>query len=384
MIEYNSDILVPMTKTDICCIFNLGPLYRKPIYSLMDKELGCDFYLGDYAGTPIKKMDYHSLKGFKGELKYTLLSKFYRLKGTHKATLNSQYKKYVAIGDSNCLSIWYLLFWSKFTRKKVVLWCHGWHSEVSWYWNILLKLFYGMASHVLLYGDYSRNFMIRKGISASKLSCIYNSLDYDKQLEVRSNLTSSSIYFDHFQNDYPVLLYIGRIQKRKRLDMIIEAMYLLRKRGVYTNFVCIGDNTEEIGLKDLIKQYGLQECVWLYGPLYDENKKGEMLYNATVCVSPGNVGLTAMDALNFGLPIITNDDFSTQMPEYEAIQSNQTGLFFRHGDVNDLASCIEQWFDIDKNKSRDFIRTQCYKIIDERYNPHYQIQVLKKVLGIKD
>ena len=180
------------------------------------------------------------------------------------------------------------------------------------------------------------------------------------------------------------MLYIGRIQKRKRLDMIIEAMYLLRKRGVYTNFVCIGDNTEEIGLKDLIKQYGLQECVWLYGPLYDENKKGEMLYNATVCVSPGNVGLTAMDALNFGLPIITNDDFSTQMPEYEAIQSNQTGLFFRHGDVNDLASCIEQWFDIEKIKSRDFIRTQCYKIIDERYNPHYQIQVLKKVLGIKD
>lgn len=369
-----------MTKTDICCIFNLGPLYRKPIYSLMDKELGCDFYLGDYAGTPIKKMDYHSLKGFKGELKYTLLPKFYRLKGTHKATLNSQYKKYVAIGDSNCLSIWFLLLWSKLTRKKVILWCHGWHNEVSWYWSILLKLFYGMASHVLLYGDYSRNFMINKGIPASKLSCIYNSLDYDKQLEVRRNLTDSSLYFDHFQNDHPVLLYIGRIQKRKRLDMILEAMYMLRQQGIYTNFVCIGDNTEEIGLQKLIEKYDLKDSVWLYGPLYDEHIKGEMLYNATVCVSPGNVGLTAMDALNFGLPIITNDDFSTQMPEYEAIEDGKTGLFFKHGHAEDLAEKIKKWLKYETVAGKNTIRTACYQVIDERYNPHYQINKIKNAL----
>lgn len=366
--------------TDICCIFNLGPLYRQPIYSLMDKELGCDFYLGDYAGTPIRKMDYHSLKGFKGELKYTLLPKFYRLKGAHKAVLNSHYKKYIAIGDSACISIWFLLFWARLSRKKVVLWCHGWHSEASWKGTLLARLFFSLPSHVLLYGNYSRDFMIKKGIPASKLSCVYNSLDYDRQLRVREQLYRTNVYVDHFHTEYPVILYIGRLQKRKRLDLVIEAMNLLREKGYELNFVCIGDQTEETGIEVMIQRYQLEDRVWLYGALYDETKKGELIHNADICVSPGNVGLTAMDALMFGLPIITNDDFSTQMPEYEAITNGETGLFFQKDNVVDLAKKIIEWLNIQRRKGRSQIAKECYKIMDERYNPHYQMRVIKETL----
>ncbi len=368
--------------SDICCIFNLGPHYRKSIFSLMDQELKCDFYLGDYAGTPIRKMDYHSLKGFKAELKFKLLPKFFRLKGSHKAVFNPNYRKYIVTGDCCCLSVWFLLIWARLTGKKVILWSHGWHYEVSWKVSAFLRMFYALSHHVLLYGDYSRNFMIRKGISPSKLSCIYNSLDYDKQLLVRKRLSITNIYKEYFDNSDPVLLYIGRIQKRKRLDLIFKAMRLLSDRGISLNFVCIGDQAEDIGINNYINAYRLEGKVWLYGSLYDESKKGELLYNATICVSPGNVGLTAMDALMFGLPIITNDDFATQMPEYEAIEEFKTGLFFKKDDVDDLAEKIEQWLNYQQNKERSLIAKECYKIMDDKYNPHYQIKVLREVLNL--
>ena len=62
----------------ICCIFNLAPHYNAAIYSLMDRELKCDFYFGDRLPYSVELMNYESLKGFKKRLKYkSLFGNFY-------------------------------------------------------------------------------------------------------------------------------------------------------------------------------------------------------------------------------------------------------------------------------------------------------------------
>lgn len=48
----------------ICGIFNLAAHYRAPIYKLIDKELNCDFFIGDNVKSPMKKMNYQVLSGF--------------------------------------------------------------------------------------------------------------------------------------------------------------------------------------------------------------------------------------------------------------------------------------------------------------------------------
>lgn len=365
-------------KNEICCIFNVAPHYNAPIYKLMDSELTCDFYLGDRIHTPLKLMNYNELKGYKGILKYkTIFGSFYWQQGAMK-TLFKPYKYYITIGEPYCISTWFLLIACSFTKKKVFLWTHGWYGNESFIKKMIKKFFYNLSSKLLLYGDYARALMIKEGFTENRLVSIYNSLDYGKQLLIRNDIELSSIYQIKFGNNLPVLLYIGRIQKNKQLDLLINAITIMKEKSFLCNLIVIGDEVEETDIKFLIDSNKLNQNVWLYGACYDEKLIGELIYNADVCVSPGNVGLTAMHSLMYGTPIITHSDFTKQMPEFEAIKENVTGMFFKINDKNDLANVIEEWLTKNHNK-REIIRLEAYKIIDERYNPYVQIEILKKL-----
>lgn len=49
-------------------------------------------------------------------------------------------------------------------------------------------------------------------------------------------------------------------------------------------------------LKKCIRER-VDKNVWFYGSCYDEQTNAELIYNADMCVAPGNVGLTAIHAM---------------------------------------------------------------------------------------
>ena len=137
----------------------------------------------------------------------------------------------------------------------------------------------------------------------------------------------------------------------------------------------IGDGETMKDLKSLCENLDLCDRVWFYGACYDEKTLGELIYNADLCVSPGNIGLTAMHTMVFGTPAITHDDFSHQMPEFEAIHDGETGSFFHYGNIESLADCITRWFSLNGDR-RESVRNACMKEIDNYWTPNYQIKVL--------
>ena len=128
-----------------------------------------------------------------------------------------------------------------------------------------------------------------------------------------------------------------------------------------------------------MKEFYLEQQVWFYGPCYDEVELSSLIYNADLCVAPGNIGLTAMHSMVFGTPCITHNDFKWQMPEFEAIKLYKTGCFFNRDDVEDLAERIDEWFRVN-GKDRNMVRKSCMEEIDDEWNPYFQIEVLKKNL----
>jgi len=364
----------------VCCIFNLAPHYRAPIYTLMDQELKCDFYLSDQVTTPIKLMNYNDLKGYKKTLVITSLgTNFYWQKGAFRLAFK-HYSHYIISGDPYCLSTWLILILTKLFRKKTYLWTHGWYGDETFLKRKVKKFYFSLCTKVLLYGDYARNLMIKEGINPGKLVTIYNSLDFDAQCKIKSNLKQTNIYKNHFKNSFPVLLYIGRIQPIKKINSIIEALKSLRDRDINCNLIIIGKETvDEHIIHNLITKYQLEKNIWFYGACYDEEILGELIFNADLCVSPGNVGLTAMHSLVYGTPVITHNNFVNQMPEFEAIKEGETGSFFVEDSIPDLCEKIIPWLSLTTLKL-EFVKNKCFEIINQKYNPHSQLDTLKKII----
>lgn len=358
----------------LCIIYNFAAHYRQGIFKLMDDAFDCVWYFGK-ANQDIKKMDYSIFKGAITELDTKRYGGLTFQQGV--LSLLGKYDRFLMLGDSRSVSTWLFLLFSKFFhRKKVYLWSHGFYGKESGAESFIKKVIFKLADGIFLYNNYARELMLKKGFKASKLHVIHNSLNYDEQVSIRNSIVPSNIYREHFKNDNPNLIFIGRLTKVKRLDMLLDAVKLISKQGQAYNIVFVGDGVERQSLEQKTKELGLGNNVWFYGACYDEKTNAKLIYNADLCVAPGNVGLTAMHTMVFGTPVLTHNDFKWQMPEFEAIVPNKTGNFFQRDNVNDLALKIVNWFEV-AGKDRDVVRKACFDEIDTSWNPQFQLEVIK-------
>ena len=359
----------------VCLVYNYAQHYRSSIFVLMDKELDVDFVFGDAMGD-VKKMDY---------------TKLHRVIEVHNikvgpitwqaGVLKLAFKKYnsiIALGDPSFFSTWLLLLLCRFRKVRTVLWTHGWYGRESNLKAIIKKAFFRLSDRILTYGNYARELMIKAGFSPDKIYVVHNSLSYDEQVALRSSLSVSPIYKEHFNNDCPNIVFIGRLTPVKKLYMILEAQDICARKGRLFNVTFIGDGQEKKHLVELTNSLNLSDNVWFYGSTYNERDISLLLFNADICVAPGNIGLTAMHALSFGCPCISHDNYACQMPEFEAIKENLTGLFFKYNNVESLADVICEW--LSRGIDREQVRSDCFKEIDTNWNPYIQIEIIKKVL----
>lgn len=364
-------------KSKICLIYNYAQHYRLGIFKLLNDELEVDFYFGDKMDD-VKKIDYSELSNFRNEVNNIKIFKnFYIQKGVIKL-LFKNYDNYILLGEYYCLSTWLILILGKFTNKKIFLWTHGWYGKETVIQRIIKRKFFNLSDGIFLYGNYAKKLMIKEGFKESKLHVIYNSLNYDEQIEYRKKCVENDLYKSYFKNGYPTLVFIGRLTKVKKLNYIIEAISLLKNDNFNVNLAIIGNGENLNSLQELVFELDLTNRVWFVGSLYNENEISNFIYNSDLCVSPGNVGLTAMHAMMYGTPVITNSAFSYQMPEFEAIIKGVTGDFFEKDNVKDLAEKIKNWFNI--NLQRDKSRESCYNVIDSYYNPYIQLKTIKNAI----
>ncbi len=331
-----------------------------------------------------RKIDHGGLRWIFVKNKWFLGGKFLWQRGLIKNLIDNNFDKVIFLGNIYYLSTWVAIFYLKAKKKEIYLWTHGVTTDVKGFNWAIRKYFYNLSNGLLLYGNNAKKVMIKNGFTQHKLYVIYNSLDYDKQLKYRMRIDDKVVtrikknLFKH--NSLPYIVFVGRLTRHKKLDMIVHATKILYDNNIKINTLFVGEGEIKPELNILIDNLGLQEYYKFYGPCYKEEELSQLIGSADICVSPGEVGLTAMTSLGYGTPVLTHGDFNNQMPEYEAITPGINGEFFKRDSIEDLANKIQQWIENNKGKSRDKIRRDCFEIIDLKYNPKNQAKLINEII----
>lgn len=364
----------------ICFTAKIAARYREEIHLAMDSAFDIDWYFGENQ-SDVKEYDVSKLKHC---IRYKVCGSPEKIswkRGMLKTLFSRKYQTYIMHVETRAVSDWVWMLCKSlfFPKKHVYTWAHGWYGKEKKIEAAMKLWLYRRLTGIFVYGQYAKDLIVKRGIPAEKIFVIHNSLHYTEQLKLRKSLSTSDIYKNHFKNDNPVLVMIGRLNLRKHLDMLVDAVEILKNKGEIYNVVLIGNGEDKAKLEQMVAEKGLRENFWFYGACYDEEINAELLYNSDMCVVPGDVGLTAIHSLMFGVPVVSHNCFKYQGPEFETIKPGITGNFYEYGSVNALASCISNWFK-EKAYERNNVRQDCYNVIDTEWNPNFQMKVLSKHL----
>lgn len=378
----------------VAVIYHYFALYRYSVLNelMKAKHINYTFFSSRTSGNDIKTInpDYANRAIVDGGLRWKFIrnkwffkERFLWQKGIIGLALKGNFDAFILLGNVYFISTWIAAMIIRFRGKKVYFWTHGVTSNEKGLKWLIRKALYNISDGLLLYGNGAKSVIQNNGFK-KEIHVIYNSLGTAEDIIISNEITNDrriNIKNELFQEpNLPIIIFVGRLTYYKKLDQILEASRNLADEDFKINILFVGDGPALKSLEDLAKSLNLSEYCNFYGPCYD-NKELELLFDiSSICVSPGEVGLTAMTSLGNGTPIITHDDFNFQKPEYEAIIPGVNGLFFKRNSVPDLAFTIKQWIDEHKNISDEVIKNNCHKIIKEKYNSTYQATLINEII----
>jgi glycosyltransferase involved in cell wall biosynthesis len=370
-------------KEKVAVVYHFFPHYRSAVMRALLDSAECEYILvGD------KYDPDGSIKEWEAPKDRFVFAPCIRLhgnllwqRGLLRLAVRPDVHAIIFLGNANWLSTWLAALLARLTGKRVLFWTHGWTRRDNGIKAIVRRTFYRLAHGLLLYGNWARLIGLAEGFSSDKLYVIYNSLDYEAEKAARSRVKEQRLqqirreYCPH--PDVPLLIFTGRLTKNCRLDLLINAMARLKRDGMETCLLLVGDGPEKGMLAKLAQEVGV--LLHFYGACYNENTLAELIMSANVTVSPGKVGLTAMHSLVYGTPVITHNDAYNQGPEFEAVIPETTGDFFKRDDVSDLARVITKWIALPW--PNEATRQECYTIIERYYNPEFQRAIINRAVA---
>jgi glycosyltransferase involved in cell wall biosynthesis len=184
-------------------------------------------------------------------------------------------------------------------------------------------------SPVIAVSNSTADDLIRRGFQASKIRVVPNAVD--------TQALTPGTPDERFAT--PTLLYLGRLKRYKRVDLVLEALAHLRSGGTAAELLIAGQGDHRGALEARVVKLGVREGVRFLGYVSEEQKR-ELLRRAWVHVltSPKEGwGISNLEAAACGTPTVASDSPGLR----DSVVHGKTGYLVPHGDVAALASRIE-------------------------------------------
>jgi glycosyltransferase involved in cell wall biosynthesis len=180
----------------------------------------------------------------------------------------------------------------------------------------------------------ARQLRERFGVAESRMAILPNSVDLHRIRQYKAEPCDHPAFAD---SAVPVVVTAGRLVYQKGVDILIEAMGLLRERLQF-RLVILGEGPERTKLERLVVQYGLADRVFFLG--FQQNP-WRFIGRAAVFVLASRYegfGNVLIEAMACGTPVVTTA--APFGPEY-IVAGQDCGLLVPVEDPPTLAHAIE-------------------------------------------
>lgn len=176
----------------------------------------------------------------------------------------------------------------------------------------------------------------RFGVDPRRVSVVYNGLDLEEfaYLPLRGQLRAR-LDIRH----EPVVLFLGRIDKKKGLEYLVPAFAELREKADAWLWIVGPDDGYRAAIERVIDQCGVRDRVHFLGVMRGEEKLSAFV-DADVLVYPSydeNFGLVPMEALLCETPVIVSEEVGC----HELVKHLNAGEIVPYGDVEAIRFKLE-------------------------------------------
>jgi glycosyltransferase involved in cell wall biosynthesis len=174
----------------------------------------------------------------------------------------------------------------------------------------------------------TRDDLVRRGMRPELIQVIPNGIDVERLAPDPS--------VPKFER--PTLLFLGRLKRYKRVDLVVEAVAALAREGLDVELLVAGEGEARDSLRSCAMRLGVEGRVRLLG-FVGEDRKLELMRRAWVHVLASRKegwGISVLEAAACGTPSVASDSPGLR----EAVSDGETGLLVPHGDVAALAGAV--------------------------------------------
>jgi glycosyltransferase involved in cell wall biosynthesis len=262
-----------------------------------------------------------------------------------------------------------LILFTRLRHKGMVIHLHGGeylHRTVIPNWiKLILKLVLSGNEPKIVLSLIEKNIIVKR-YRAKNVVVLPNSI----------NIKEARKFNRIFPNNHPVkLLFIGRIIKRKGIESIIQALIILKKRGINFKFILAGTGSDQI-------EY-VKRCSAILGSSFEFKGvvsgpgKTKLFKECDIFLLPSLYGeglpIALLECMSFELvPLVTNDGSMKFI-----IKTGENGIIVEKGSPDSLAEAIENLLVNEESMERIGKRARQY--VFENHDPELYINQLNKI-----
>jgi glycosyltransferase involved in cell wall biosynthesis len=345
------------------------PAYRVPFFDLLSQA--CENGLSVYAGEPREEEamgtagELRVAEQYQGENLYLGSGRLYACyqRGLLAWLETSQPDVIIVEANPRYLSTPKAAGWMHEKGRKVVGWGLGAPPHANFWRKMLRERFLTQFDAMLTYSATGAEQYREAGFPADKIYIAPNA--------VAARPVMPPIERPAGYAGQPVVLYVGRLQPRKRVDLLLRACARLGPE-LPVRLVVVGDGPERPALEALAKEiYPQAEFIG--------EKRGADLNPywaaADLFVLPGTGGLAVQEAMSMSLPVMVAEADGTQAELVRA----ENGWMLNPGDEEDLAARLTHAL-ADPSRLREMGR-ESYRIVSEEINLEKMVEVFVKAIG---